>query len=234
MLSFDDLWDEDFVLVASRVGRRQLSRLEISPYQEGLLARGLCHQPWGQVPDGWMEQAMGYAGSIGMMLMDEIISGCERNERRFTEVWTDLGKVEMELGKARTWSGNAQDMIDQLVTDVEGLVTWVRQIDASQQSMRIEMDTMVGNINTLLELNRQMIQGIHQLRAGQIHGQNNLIVIDDEPDDVVDAAPVPVPELVVHTLVPIEELAESEGESSEEEEIWEISCEEFVGSSPEL
>ena len=57
----------------------------------------------------------------------------------------------------------------------------------------------------------------------------------------MDTALVPVPEPVVHTLVPISELTESrEGSEEEEEEtdsedkIWEISQEEFVGSSPEL
>ena len=60
--------------------------------------------------------------------------------------------------------------------------------------------------------------------------------------DVLDTAPVLVPEPVVHTLVPILELTESrEGSEEEEEEatdtedeVWEISHEEFVGSSPEL
>ena len=53
--------------------------------------------------------------------------------------------------------------------------------------MRLEMDEMISNMNSLLELNWQMIQSIHQLRASQIHGQDNLIVIDDKPpvEDVV-------------------------------------------------
>ena len=56
--------------------------------------------------------------------------------------------------------------------------------------------------------------------------------------------PVPrsltVPRLVVHALVPISELTESREGSEEEEEtdmedeVWEISREEFIGSSPEL
>ena len=56
----------------------------------------------------------------------------------------------------------------------------------------------------------------------------------------MDTAPVPVPQLVVHTLVPISELTESREGSEEEEEtdtddeVWEISREEFHGSSPEL
>ena len=102
---------------------------------------------------------------------------------------------------------------------------------------------MTRNMNGLLELNCQMISDILQLRMGLVHGQGNLIVVDDSSEeDVLDTAPVPVPELVVHTLVPISELTESrEGSEEEEEEetdtedeVWEISQDEFVGSSPEL
>ena len=68
------------------------------------------------------------------------------------------------------------------------------------------------------------------------------MVDDSFKEDILDTAPVPVPEPVVHTLVPILELTESrEGSEEEEEEetdsrdeVWEIGREEFVGSSPEL
>ena len=105
------------------------------------------------------------------------------------------------------------------------------------------MDEMTGNMNSLLELNRQMIWDILQLRMSLVYGQGNPIVVDDSSEeDVLDTAPVPVPvpEPVVHTLVPISELTESregseeEEESDSKEEVWEISQEEFLGSSPEL
>ena len=97
-------------------------------------------------------------------------------------------------------------------------------------------------VNGLLDLNQQMIQDILQLRMSQVHGQDNPIVVDDSSEgDVLDTAPVSVPKPVVYTLVPISELTESrkgsegeEEESDSEDEIWEISQEEFVGSSPEL
>ena len=78
-----------------------------------------------------------------------------------------------------------------------------------------------------------------QLRASQVHGQGNLIVIDEPEDDVLDLAPVHVPPPVQHQLVPIDELNKSvedseEGEqresiesSEDEEEVWEIPWEEF-------
>ena len=185
---FDNLWNEDFVLAASCVSCCQLSQLEVSPYQEALLARGACHQHQGQIPDGQMEQVMGYTGAIGTMLMDEMAGVCGRAEERFTG---------------------------------------------------IQMDTMVNNMNGLLELNCQMIQHILQLRMSQVHGWGNLIVVNDSSDeDVLDTALVPVPVPVEHRLVPIAELTESVESSKEEDdsgdEVWEVSCEEFVGSSPEL
>ena len=142
--------------------------------------------------------------------------------------------METELLKAHDWSAKAQDQID-------GLEIHVCRLEGSKRAMREDMDEMMRNMNGLLELNRQMIQDILQLRMSQVHGWDNPIVVDDLSEgDVLDTAPVPVPELVVHTLVPISELMESregseeEEESDSEEEIWEISQEEFIGSSPEL
>ena len=233
---FNDLWNADFVLVATRVSCHQLSRLEISPYQEALLGRGICHQHRGQAPDGWIEQAMGYTGAVGMMLIDEMAGICGRVEERFTSIRMDISKLEMELLKARDWSTRAQDQID-------GLETHIHRLEASRQVMREDMDEMTRNMNGLLELNHQMIQDILQLRMSQVHGQNNPIVVDDlSKEDILDTALVPVPEPVVHTLVPISELTESREGSEEEgevetntdDEVWEISWEEFVGSSPEL
>ena len=222
--------------MATRVGRRQLSWLEISPYQEALLGRGVRRRHRGQAPDRGMEQAMGYSGAIGTMLMDEMAGICERAEGRFTGIRTDIGKLETELLKARDWSQRAQDQID-------GLETHVRRLEASQRAMREDMDEMTRNMNGLLELNRQMIRDILQLRMSVVHNRDNPIELDNSSEeDVLDTAPVPVPQPVVHTLVPISELTESrEGSEEEEEEetdtddeVWEISREEFHGSSPEL
>ena len=143
----------------------------------------------------------------------------------------------MELLKACDWSARAQDQINRLETHIH-------QLDASRRAMREDMDEMMRNMNSLLELNWQMIQDIFQLRMIQVHGWDNLIVVDNLSEgDVLDTALVPVPEPVVHTLVLISELMESregseeeeeEEETDSEDEVWEISREEFVGSSPEL
>ena len=101
-------------------------------------------------------------------------------------------------------------------------------------------------MNGLLELNQQMISDILRLRMSLVHGQDNPIVVDDSSKgDVLDTVLVLVPQPVVHTLVPISELMESREGSEEEEkgeeeetdmedEVWEISREEFIDSSPEL
>ena len=179
---------------------------------------------------------MGYTGAVGTMLMDEMAGICGRAEERFTGIRTDVGKVETELSKARDWSGRAQDQID-------GLETHVCRLEASRRAMREDMDEMRRNMNGLLELNWQMIQNILQLRMSIVHGRDNPIEVDNSSEgDVLDTAPVPVPQPVVHTLVPISELTESrEGSEEEEEEetdtddeVWEISREEFHGSSLEL
>ena len=228
--------------MATRVGRRQLSRLEISPYQEALLARGVRRRHRGQAPDRGMEQVMGYSGAVGTMLMDEMAGICGRAEERFTGIRTDIGKLETELLKARDWSARAQDQIN-------GLETHVRRLEASRRAMREDMDEMTRNMNRLLELNQQMIRDLLQLRMSVVHNRDNPIELDaSSEEDVLDTAPVTVlvPQLVVHTLVPISELTESRegsegGEEDEEEEetdtddeVWEISREEFHGSSPEL
>ena len=121
---------------------------------------------------------------------------CGRAEERFTGIRMDIGKLETELLKARDWSARAQDQVDRLETHVHWL-------EVSRRVMREDMDEMMRNMNGLLELNWQMIQDILQLRMSQVHGQGNLIVVDDlSEEDILDTAPVPVPEMVVHRLVP--------------------------------
>ena len=95
--SFADLHNKDLVHVAHCVGHCQLAQLEVSPYQRGLLERGLNRRAQGEFPDRRMEQGMGYSASVEMMIMDKLASHCERSEKRFTKVRTDLGKVETKL-----------------------------------------------------------------------------------------------------------------------------------------
>ena len=225
------------------MGHRQLARLDTSPYQRELLAHGLNHRARGEYPDRRMEQGMGYSAAIGMVLMDELAGVCERNEERFTGVWTDPGKVEEELEKACDWSSQVQDQVTRLETNI-------RRLEASRRAMREEMRDLTSGMYLLVELNQRLMGDLCQLWVSQVHGWGNPIVIDEPEDDVLDLALVHILPPVQHQLVPIDELNESvedseEGErresieSSEDEEgVWEIPREEFEvtarSSSPEL
>ena len=242
--SFSDLYNEDFVLAARHVGHHQLTRLDTSPYQRELLARSLDHRARGEHPNRRMEQGMGYSAAIGMVLIDKLAGVCERNEERFTGVHTDLGKVEEELGKACDRSMHVQEQVDVLETNV-------CRLEVSRRVMREEMRDLTNGMYLLVELNQRLMGDLRQLKASQVHGRGNPIVIDDPEDDVLDLAPVQVPPpLVQHQLIPIDELTGSvedseEGErveslesSEDEEEVWELSWEEFEAtaqsSSPEV
>ena len=221
------------------MGCHQLAWLDTSPYQRELLVRGLDCRARGEHPDRRMEQGMGYSAAIGTVLMDELAGVCERNEERFTGVCTDLGKVEEELGKARDWSTRVQEQVDALETNIH-------RLEASRRAMREEMRDLTQDMYLLVELNQRLMGDLRQLRASQVHGCDNPIVVND----VLDLAPVHVPPPVQHQLVPIDELTGSvedseEGErvesfesSEDEEEVWEIPREEFEAtvrsSSPEL
>ena len=203
----------------------------------------LDRQARSERPDRRMEQGMGYSAAIGMVLMDELAGVCKRNEEQFTGVCTNLGKVEEELGKARDWLTRVQEQVDALETNI-------RRLEASRRAMREEMRDLTNGMYLLVELNQRLMGDLCQLRASQVHGQSNPIVIDEPEDDVLDLAPVQVPPPVHHQLVPIDELTGSvedseEGErvesienSKDKEEVWEIPREEFEAatrsSSPEV
>ena len=106
----------------------------------------------------------------------------------------DIGKLETELLKAHNWSARAQDQID-------GLEMHICWLEASWRVMREDMDEMTRNMNSLLELNQQMIQDILQLRMSQVQGWGNPIVVDgSSEEDILDTALVPVPALVERRL----------------------------------
>ena len=100
--------------------------------------------------------------------------------------------------------------------------------------MREEIADLTRGIYLLVELNQRLMGDLRQLRASQVHGQGNLIMIDEPEDDMLDLALVHVPPPVQHQLVLIDELNESiedseEGErresiesSEDKEEVWEI------------
>ena len=240
--TFDDLYVEDLVLAACSVGHRQLSRLEISPYQQAVLARGLDHWHWHQVPDRGMEQSLGYAAAVGTIVMDELVSVCGRAEVRFTGVHTDLGIVENDTAILK-------DRVRLLMERLEGNDHEFRRMRSNRiviqdrvERLEATVHKMRRDIGTLVHVNQMMHSSLVDLTLSRLHGWDNPIVIDNEVDSVMEAGPIPeVP--VEGRLVLIEDVEEGElvSESSEESEgVWEIAREEFKqgvdtrASSPEL
>ena len=74
----------------------------------------------------------------------------------------------MELLKARDWSTRAQDQID-------GLEMHVHWLEASRRVIREDMNKMMRNVNSLLELNQQMIQDILWLCQGHSHPKLSVV-----------------------------------------------------------
>ena len=66
---------------------------------------------------------MGYTASMETMLLDEIAGHCEQSEKRFTEVRTDLGKVETKLSTARGWSVEVNEKMEGMERHIQMLIT---------------------------------------------------------------------------------------------------------------
>ena len=104
--------------------------------------------------------------------MDELVGHYEKSEVHFTEVRTDLGKVETELETACGRSVKVRDK-------VEALERHIRMLVVSRTTMGNTIDRMREEMDGLLLVNQRMVNAIVQLRVGQVHNQDNLIVIDN-------------------------------------------------------
>ena len=163
------------------MGRRQLSRLDISLYQRGLLERGLNRRHRHQAPDGRMERAMGYSSAIGTMVLDEVAVVNEESERRMDVIVTDLGKVERDIEKGHDWSKDVTETLRGMEVDIGG-------VSASQAFTRGEVTRLRTEMDALLHLNHQLVDAIVELRAAVRHGRNNPIVIEDSDDEGPETA----------------------------------------------
>ena len=186
------------------MGRHQLTWLEVSLYQRAVLARGLDHWHWHQIPDRRMEQLMGYSAAVGTLVMDELASTCERAEVRFTGVCTDLGIVEND-------TAIVQDRVRVLGDWMDGTDVELHQMRANRVAIQDEVDRlrvtiheMRRDMGVLVHVNQVMHTSLVDLQLSIRHGGNNPIVIDDEVGSVMEAGLVP----------------ESKG-------VWEITREEF-------
>ena len=101
---FEDLYRDDFIMAAGRVGRRKLNRMETGPYQRALLNRGVTTKVNAEderVPV--LQQAMEYTGAVGTMVMDELAFVHERMETglgmAMTGIEREVTRVEDTGGK---------------------------------------------------------------------------------------------------------------------------------------
>ena len=73
MSAFDDLEREDFILAVGRVGRRQLNRLTLSPYQRGLLGRGMASRVRDcATQEPTLVRGMEYTAGVGAITGDKV------------------------------------------------------------------------------------------------------------------------------------------------------------------
>ena len=95
---FANLGLSDFFVVNRRVARRKLELLSLESYQVGLLSRGVQPQmdrrePYNMV----LEASIGYAGSVGVMVMDEVAGVNERLESVDEKLEELNGRVVTDL-----------------------------------------------------------------------------------------------------------------------------------------
>ena len=120
-----------------------------------------------------------------------------REEGRFTKVRTDLRRVEQDVARGRRWSAEAQEEITSLENRVRGL-------EAEKALMRGDIVRLREEMDALIRLNGQMVDGINQIRVSLVHNQANPIVVEDDP---------PAQEVEI-----VDDLEGGEEEEEEEEE----------------
>ena len=125
---------------------------------------------------------------------------------------------------------------------VEVLERHIRMLIANWTAMGDTIDRMRAEMDRLLLINQRMVNTIVQLRAGQVHNQDNPTVIDDNSssDEGTVAEASDVLEQFRLVLIKDEVVVDSEEEDSDDE-VWEITWEEFEdevvdaqGESPKL
>ena len=138
------------------------------------------------------------------MILNEVAFLNERSESWMDTIVTDLGKLERDVERGHTWSGDCTKAMRQMEVDIGGLM-------AQQAFMRGSMDKMRGEMDALLHLNGELVRSIVSFHASIRHGRDNPIVIKDD-DEAVDTTPVD------HSLVEIiEETLEREVVDDREE-----------------
>jgi len=208
---FEDLFRDNFIMAAGRVSRRKLNQLETGPYQRALLRRGVTKKV--DVEDKRvpvLQQAMEYAGAVGMMVMDEVAYVHERTERG---MGTAMNGIKREVTRVEDRVSEHETLIEEVQGDITNLIAGARTSANIKDALRIE-------VTGLRHLVSQLLRRVTALEGRQEHP----IEVEDEEDEEEaeesseDEAPVPVPAPgMVYQLVPIEDLEEEEEEVEDSE-----------------
>jgi len=191
--TFHDLHQDDFLQAVSRVGCRGLRSLELDPYPMALLRRGLRTRI-DRDPElsRVVDQAMEYAGAIGVMAMEQMVRINDRIPTDHTFGGTALRDFmsdhEERLAEVESFLG----IVDSHLRDLQRR-DWIQQ----------------DEIRDLRELVGQLLERVTVLEGRR-----------DTPIEIPDS-PVPLPIRIPenHRLVPIKEL---NPDSDEDEALWAI------------
>src|SRR6202789_924537 len=240
--SFSDLGLNDLMLVHKRVARRKLERLHLEGYQTGLLLRGVQVRMDRDEPyNGVLESAIGYAGLVGVMVMDEIavtnervdkmegvIEGFEDDVARLTVENTNLSaKVERLEDEAR----RRRDAMVGLQTVVTTLREETAAIEEDRQHLLRRVRTLEVQALRANEDAARFGQRLHALENWRLtSGRRDPIrlVLIKEPIDV-DAMEDEFPEYPSSSSVEVRsESGESLGsEIPDQEQVVDLAGEEW-------
>ena len=190
-----------------RVGRRQLHRLDVSPYQRGVLERGIylerADPRSADQIDPSLQAGMMYTGAIGVMVMEQMLMVVEG-----FEAMVHLTRQGVE----RKWKSDRDERadLDQKISALEEREERDCDLSRSNRVRITELENVVDQLQTRV---RQLTNQVTALREGMMaihHPIGNPIVIDD--DDVG-------PSLVeAENGVPPGQLIEIEDTDDEEED----------------
>src|SRR6201995_2238190 len=226
--SFDNLYLNDLVMVGKRVARKKLARMTLSAYQRGLFSRGvqLAMDPE-ESYNGVLDTAIGYAGAVGITVMDEL----ESTTKKVVDMDTDIIMLQEE---SVTCKVNQETFLNRLVIverDQEIETGRIRSIIQRQEGGHRELLMLKDQVASLTrELGQMrdnyvchvMNRDLHRLAVPNPIGQLVEIIDVDEGDEVVgrvEERPQSQSPLMVHVR---DFTAEEEEQAGKDEEHLEL------------
>src|SRR5258705_9590250 len=107
---FADLGLSDFFIVHRRIARHKLERLQLTPYQAGLLSRGVQvgmerREPYNVV----LEASMGYAGACSVAVMDDVVLVNEKVDKLDEGLGEEVVRVDGINQELTAWVTELMD-----------------------------------------------------------------------------------------------------------------------------